>query len=146
MKYLLFILVCFCSLSLNAQTSPVKWTFKLKKLDNQKSEFIAIADINKGWNIYSVYMEEDGPIPTSFTFSEVINGSLEGKIIEKSNKISVFDELFEMQVIKFKEIAEFSQIFSGEAGLSLKGNVIFMCCDSKRCLPPATVPFDLKLN
>jgi hypothetical protein len=136
----MFILAC-CSL--NAQNSPVKWSFKLNKLNNEKAEFYAKADIEKGWNIYSVYMGEDGPIPTSFSFDEIINGKIEGKVIEKSEKITVHDDLFDMQVIKFKDIAEFTQSLSG-SNLSVKGSVVYMCCDSKRCLPPTEVNFDLK--
>ncbi len=128
------------------QTSPVKWSFDLKKTDSSKAEFVAKADISKGWNIYSVYMGPDGPVPTAFTFDNDAKSILDGNIVEKSDKISAYDELFEMQVIKFKNEAIFSQLVNhSNQNLSLKGNVLFMCCDSQRCLPPTSVPFDLKL-
>jgi hypothetical protein len=124
--------------------SPVKWSFNLVKSANNSAEFLATADISKGWNIYSVYMGEDGPVPTSFSFDNIDGGILKGKIVEKSHKISAFDELFSMEVIKFKEKAEFSQLLDGQ-NISLKGTVMYMCCDSQRCLPPTSVPFALKL-
>lgn len=143
MKYGLIMMCLYACFSLSAQNSPVKWSFKLNKVNDEKSEFYAKAEIAKGWNIYSVYMGEDGPIPTSFSFDEIVNGKIDGQVVEKSEKISVHDDIFDMQVIKFKDIAEFSQLLSGK-NLAIKGSVTYMCCDSKRCLPPTEVSFDLK--
>jgi hypothetical protein len=146
MKVLLLIISIVSCNVLFAQQAPVKWSFELKSTNAGKAEFTAKAIINKGWNIYSVYMEEGGPVPTVFTFDQVVKGSLEGKIIEKSEKITAYDDLFEMDVIKFKNTAEFSQaLVYADKELRLMGNVLFMCCDSQRCLPPVKVPFDLKL-
>jgi hypothetical protein len=145
MRIVLFFFM-FVQMNGFAQTSPVKWSFELKNAGSGKTEFIAQADISSGWNIYSVYMEEGGPVPTAFTFDEIEKGKLEGQVIEKSEKIAAFDDLFEMNVIKFKNKAEFSQLIaSSESNVKLKGNVFFMCCDSQRCLPPTKVVFDLKL-
>jgi hypothetical protein len=146
MKYLILFFPFLSSYALMAQQSPVKWSFELKSKNMESAEFTAKADISKGWNIYSVYMDDGGPVPTSFAFEEIIKGSLIGQIVEKSEKISAYDELFEMKVIKYKNYAEFSQIIAkSESTIKLKGNVLFMCCDSQRCLPPSKIPFDLKL-
>jgi thiol:disulfide interchange protein DsbD len=146
MRYLFFILAVIQLNNVYGQASPVKWSFELKNAGSGKAEFLALAEISKGWNIYSVYMDEGGPVPTSFTFEELEKAKLEGKIIEKSEKITSFDNLFEMDVIKFKEKAEFSQfLVAAEGNVKLTGHVFFMCCDSQRCLPPTKVPFDLKL-
>lgn len=134
------------SFSVFGQTSPVKWSFDIKKASADKAEFQATADISSGWNIYSVYMEDGGPIPTSFNFDKIENGKIEGNVIEKSQKITAFDNLFEMNVIKFKDKAEFTQAITNiESGFKVKGFVYYMCCDSQRCLPPTKAEFDLKL-
>ncbi|MBK9688865.1 MAG: hypothetical protein IPO65_14360 [Saprospiraceae bacterium] len=143
-RYFTVLPLLFLSLLSMAQKSPVSWSFTLDKTKAQKSEFKATAQINKGWNIYAVYMSDEGPIPTSFTFDQVQNGAIEGKIKEMSKSIKGFDELFEMEVVKFKEEAVFTQAFTNTGALRVKGSVTFMCCDSERCLPPATVQFDLK--
>ncbi len=143
-RYFTVLPLLFLSLLSMAQKSPVSWSFSLDKTKAQKSEFKATAQINKGWNIYAVYMSDEGPIPTSFTFDQVQNGAIEGKIKEMSKSIKGFDELFEMEVVKFKEEAVFTQAFTNTGALRVKGSVTFMCCDSERCLPPATVQFDLK--
>ncbi|MBK7008555.1 MAG: sugar transporter [Saprospiraceae bacterium] len=143
-RYFTVLPLLFLSLLSMAQKSPVSWSFSLDKTKAQESEFKATAQINKGWNIYAVYMSDEGPIPTSFTFDQVQNGAIEGKIKEMSKSIKGFDELFEMEVVKFKEEAVFTQAFTNTGALRVKGSVTFMCCDSERCLPPATVQFDLK--
>lgn len=143
-RYFTVLPLLFFSLLSMAQKSPVSWKFSLEKSGSDASEFKASAQIAKGWNIYAVYMSDEGPIPTSFAFDLVQNGVLQGKIIEASKPIKGYDELFEMDVIKFKEEAVFTQAFKTAGGLMVSGSVTFMCCDSERCLPPATVQFDLK--
>lgn len=149
MKKFSFALLIFTSFGLTAQkqTTPVKWKFDLLSKAKDKAEFVATATIEPGWNIYAVYMSDEGPIPTSFTFGSVINGELDGEIVEKSKQIKGFDPLFEMEVIKFKEKAEFSQLvnFVQQNKTHLAGYVTYMACDSQKCLPPVDVPFSVKL-
>jgi hypothetical protein len=136
------------SMSIFAQQdskSPVTWTFEVKPNTEGKFEFSAVAKIEKDWNIYSVYMEEGGPIPTSFTFENLDGSVLDGKIVELSKSIKVHDDLFEMDVIKFKDTAKFSQLIAGKKGAMIQGTVEYMCCDSKRCLPPTVKKFNLSL-
>lgn len=149
MKKLFFVLLGIASLDIVAQKlpSPVKWKFDLVSKGKEKAEFVATASIDQGWNIYAVYMSDEGPVPTSFTFASVINAELEGDIVEKSKPIKGFDPLFDMEVIKFKEKAEFSQMvnFVQSNKTHLQGFVTFMSCDSQKCLPPVDVPFSVKL-
>lgn len=140
--YLLFF-TCF-AIILQAQKSPVSWKFNLISQATDKALFTATASISKGWNIYAVYMSDEGPIPTSFTFETIYNGKAEGQITEVSPKIKGYDDLFGMDVIKFKEEAIFTQLFTTQPDFHLKGYVTYMCCDNERCLPPANIEFDLK--
>jgi thiol:disulfide interchange protein DsbD len=144
MRYLSLFFFIVLTLGLSAQKSPVSWNFSLEPKGNDKATFVAQASIAKGWNIYAVYMSDEGPIPTSFAFDKIDNGSLDGKVIEASTPIKGYDELFEMEVVKFKNEAVFQQSFITKPGFQLSGAVTFMCCDSERCLPPATVSFALK--
>jgi len=55
-------------------------------------------------------------------------------------------EMFGVNVIKFKDKAEFRQKIKGaSSGTTIKGNVSFMTCDAEKCLPPVSVPFAVKL-
>jgi hypothetical protein len=140
-----FLLLSVTCLAYAQVPKPVKWTFSLDAKNDGKAEFKATASIEKGWNIYSVYMGNDGPVPTSFDFTTIEGGSLDGKIIEVSKAMKAMDPLFDMEVIKFKEEAIFTNAVKGGKGLKLSGSVMYMCCDSARCLPPTTQAFNLSL-
>ena len=119
--------------------SPVSWTFETKKVDDQNVEVIATATMQKTWVLYSQFTDENGPIPTSF----VVNNT-DVKFDEKSKAIKEFDNMFEVEVIKFKEKAIFTKTFPIKKGESLTGYVTYMTCDGVKCLPPTDVTFDLK--
>ena len=58
--------------------------------------------------------------------------------------IKEFDNMFDVDVIKFKDKAIFTKKFPIKKGVSLSGYVTYMTCDGEKCLPPTDVPFDLK--
>ena len=119
--------------------SPVTWTFEAKNLDANNVEVIATATMQKSWVLYSQFTDDNGPIPTSF----IVNG-LEVKFDEKSKALKEFDNMFDVEVIKFKNKAVFTKTFAIKKGDTISGYVTFMTCDGAKCLPPADVNFDLK--
>lgn len=124
---------------ISEKESPVAWTFETKKLDNHNIEMIATATMQKSWVLYSQFMDDNGPIPTSF----IVNG-IEVKFEEKSKALKEFDVMFEVEVIKFKDKAVFTKVFPIKKGESISGFVTYMTCDGVKCLPPTDVTFDLK--
>ena len=52
--------------------NPVKWTHSAKKLSNGKYELHMTATVEKGWHIYSQNTPDGGPVPTTFTFTNVM--------------------------------------------------------------------------
>jgi len=141
----LFILI-FSGLSLLSfaiqaqQLNPVKWKFEVKKVNDKEVEITAAAMMDTEWVIYSQFTEDDGPIATSFGVSDV-----EVKFVEKSKVIKEFDEMFGVNVLKFKEKA----IFVGKLPMNdlgqWSGYVTFMTCNGMKCLPPKDVAFTVKL-
>ena len=123
---------------------PVSWDFKVTANDDGTYTFVATADIDDGWAIYSQHIEDGGPIPLQFEYESAVQ--LLGTTSEDSEAIKVKSKLFDMQVIKFENEAIFTQKFKPEAGISnIKGYLTFMCCDKLRCLPPTDVDFDVAL-
>lgn len=119
--------------------NPVSWKFEAIKLDNNKVKINAFAKMQKEWVIYSQNIEGDGPIPTSFTVYDQ-----EVRFDEEDKPIKEHDEVFDMEVVKFKAKASFSSIVEAK-GNEVFGSVVFMTCDGLRCLPPKEVPFSIKL-
>jgi len=132
----------FFNLSAYAQSEPVTWESKLVKTGESTYELQLTANTQDNWIIYSQHIGEDGPIPTSFEVYLPEGASLEGPFQEPDNGIESKDELFEMTLLKFKGPATFTQTIISEKELdSIAGEINFMTCDNKRCLPPATVSF-----
>ena len=143
-----FITCCFFTLvtsfAFSQNTEPVSWGFEVTQNEDASYTFKATAKMKGDWAIYSQHTEEGGPIPLKFTYEDGV--SLVGETVEETEAIKKMSELFEIEVIKFKKEAVFTQIFKPEKGQSsIKGTLTFMCCDSKRCLPPTDVPFDVAL-
>lgn len=134
----------FClSYSVQAQTSPVTWDFKIDKKSELTYVITSTATISDDWAIYSQFTEEGGPVPTRFSYEGV---QLTGKTKELSKVIQKHSKLFGVKVAKFKKKAVFVQEVKVKAGAThVKGYVAFMCCNDKQCLPPTDVDFDLKL-
>lgn len=70
MKKLLFACWAFIVLMLSgsAQENPVKWKCSVNYLDGNQAELVMKATVGGGYHLYSQFMEEGGPIPTTFNF------------------------------------------------------------------------------
>ncbi len=131
----------FSPIGPSSTVDPVKWTFDLRPLDGGTHEALWTADVQAGWKIYSQFIEEGGPVPTSF---DIQAGAYEliGNIQERGIKHSGIDEIFNMQVTTLEGQVEFAQTlrFEGEA-VPIVGELVYMACEEGRCLPPAVVSF-----
>lgn len=151
MKFRLLILcvaIAFTNiLTAQPQSSPVNWSFEAEKISEEEYKIVFTASIDQGWYVYSQFIGDEGPVPTSFTF-EGEEVELIGKAEEKgSNRKEGFDDIFEMQLIKFGKEVKFSQkVKIKDANASAKGYLTYMTCNNESCLPPTDVEFDIKLK
>jgi len=141
----LFTLISFVSL---AQIfTPVDWEFSQKQLSDNEIELQFKASLEEHWHLYSQHIDDDGPVPTEFTFTtadgyDLIGGVNEGEPLEE------FDPNFDMVLKYFGDEAIFTQkikVTSGE-DFVLEGNVYFMACDDSRCLPSEEVEFSFEIK
>lgn len=145
MRFIPILFLFFFSSSIGAQ-SPVQWSYEAIKVTETEYNLVFTAQVDKGWFIYSQYLESDeGPIPTSFDFEENPNLELVGEIQEDGHKKEGFDEIFGMNLIKFDGKVQFTQRIKLKDKVSeIVGSLEFMTCDDERCLPPTTVDFEIK--
>lgn len=130
---------------LSAQNNDiVEWT---ASFDSDSQTITIDADIKGKWVIYSQHTDPDGPIPLSFEFEKADGVVLDGPTIELGKVIEEKSEMFGVTVRKFKGDVSFEQkIKEGwKSGTLLKGNLTYMACDDEKCLPPETIPFEVKL-
>lgn len=151
MKTLVFLALAIFAFQVNsfAQEDPSKWTFSVEKIADTENEYQVIFDVilEPKWSIYSQDLEsEDGPVATSFEFEKADGLELVGKVEEVGEKIEGFDDLFEMNIAKYKKHVKFIQKVKIKAATKLKGYVTFMTCDDHQCLPPKDVDFELDLK
>ena len=126
---------------------PVKWSFSQEKTGDKEYTLILTAKIDKNWHLYSQYMKEGGPVPTSFRFDPSSDFQLVGKVEEPRPK-KMFDPNFDMEVAYFDHRADFKQKIKAlvDRPFKVKGALEFMCCDDSRCLPPSEVEFEFTIN
>lgn len=137
----------FCVTILAAQKSVVVWSYQVKKISATEYDLVFVADMENGWYIYSQFIGDEGPIPTSFQY-ELTNGvQLVGKSKEAGYKKEGFDEIFGMNLIKFGKEVTFTQRIKASANVKeVVGNLTYMTCNDEQCLPPTEVPFSFILK
>lgn len=149
MKYAI-LLACtlLCSLSALAQpASVVDWDYKAKALGGGEYELQFTADIQPGWYVYSQHLDDGGPIPTTVQLHEHPQLTLLSEVGESGNAVEGFDEMFGIEVKKFKEQASFTQRVKVEGNLkAVTGYIEFMSCDEEKCLPPQEIPFTISFQ
>jgi thiol:disulfide interchange protein len=138
-KVQLYCLLAFCfSLNLQSQIlEPVKWESSIAKISDTEFNLVFTAKIEKGWYMYSQEEPEDfGPLPTFFEYqNQDGNYKLIGKTTEPNVKPK-YDNIFEIDVKKFKDKAQFSQrIALIKTDLSaIEVRVDFQVCDDEKCI------------
>jgi len=143
---ILFLLIGFVSFS--QVYEPIKWRYESEKVAEQEYNLIFTATIETNWALYSQFIEDGGPIPTSFDFDK--NESIEfiGKVEEDDeNKVTKKDPVFDMVLSKFFDKAVFKQrIKLKKEDVTIKGTLSYMTCDDTKCLPPADDPFEFNFS
>ncbi|MBK6930158.1 MAG: hypothetical protein IPH12_04575 [Saprospirales bacterium] len=123
--------------------NPVKWSYAVQDAGNNQFDLIFTATIEEGWTTYSQFLEsDDGPVPTSFTFEEGNHFKLVGKAKEGGEKFTKYDNVFGMNLTKFKHKAIFTQRVEVKTfSTPITGYLTFMACNDEMCLPPKDVDF-----
>jgi len=133
----------FCVLNLKGQSrDQVSWNYTSKQINDTDFELTLTATIEDKWHIYSQFIGEGGPVPTSIKFKPSTDYDMVGKVIETPVPKKKFEEVFNMDVIFFEKEAVFTQkIKLNKASATINGSVEFMLCNDNECQPPRTTDF-----
>lgn len=148
MRKLLGLLLILLTLGAHAQIeTPVKWTYSFEKLSETEAIVLIKAKIDKGWHLYSQFIEEGGPIPTSFKFKPSANYTLIGKVSETPKAVSAYDNNFGMQIAWHQNQATFTQkVKLKNPKTTVSGVLEFMVCNVQKCLPPTEEEFSVAID
>ena len=105
----LFLLTLISSIAIGQIETPVSWTLSQERLSENEFMLIYEADIDEGWYVYSQYLEDGGPIPTSFFYDDNENAKVAKTAEEIGKAKSGFDSMFEMEVTKYANKVTFKQ-------------------------------------
>jgi len=148
MKKLLNIWVLLiASFSASAQFyNPVSWDFSQENIDGDELELTFTATIEGDWYMYSQHIVDDGPVPTTFTFFNIEGVSELTEVLEPQ-PVEEFDPNFDMLLKYFKKEVSFTKRIKSitDSAYTLNGEVMFMTCDPKQCLPPEYVEFSFDI-
>jgi hypothetical protein len=124
---------------------PVSWQFEYVSDGADEGKLVLRATMKDNWVIYSQHTAEGGPLPTIFDFHDSPDYTFKGDVKEISHAVKDFDEMFEIETIKFKNEAVFEQqLINVNPNSIFLGSVTFMACNNQQCLPPKELRFEVK--
>lgn len=146
-KFLSALVVLLICAAAHAQIlTPVKWSYAAKKVGANEYVIFMKATIDNGWHIYSQNVKDGGPVKTSFTFPKSKDYTLVGKVVEPT-PATKFETAFKMDVSYFENVVIFQQrIKLNSAKAVVKGQLEYMTCNNKQCLPPEDVDFSVAVT
>jgi hypothetical protein len=126
--------------------NPVHWSYAAKKTGNNGAIIYIKAVIDNGWHIYSTRQKDGGPVKTSFSFAPSKDYELSGVLMEPT-PVTRYEKVFDIDVSYFENSVIFQQKLKMNVPSTLiKGNLRFMVCNDKQCLPPETVNFEIPIK
>jgi thiol:disulfide interchange protein DsbD len=144
-KLIYFFIALTISFASMAQNNPVTWKASYKSISATEGQITVTAHIDKGWHTYSQRPVDDGPIPTSFTFTPAQGYELAGKT-EESEAHEEFVPAFGAKIFIYTGTAEFTQKIKLKTKTAqvIRFSVEYMSCNDMMCLPPKTVELSVK--
>ncbi len=142
-----FLLLC-CVLGMSAEIQkPVTWSFSNKQVSETEFDLVLTANIDNNWHLYSQFIGEGGPVPTSFKFKPSSDYVLVGKVSESPKPHKIFEKVFGMEVAFFEKKATFTQKVKLKVpATKISGSLEFMVCDDSQCLPPEDLDFSFDVK
>lgn len=138
-SFIIFSILFGCSV--RAQ-SLIAWSYDF---DAKDSLIQLTAKIEKGWHIYSQYIDDEiGPIPTTIVFDETPDYLIIGQTKEKG-EVEIYDENFGGNLKIFEDYAFFSQKIKYATQTVTQGTILYMLCNESGCLPPEIEKFSIEI-
>lgn len=143
-------LLLLLSLTVSAQfASPITWETSIEHVSGDEFKLIVTAEGEGGWWLYSQFTPPGGPIPTSFAWKDGPHFERSGRTEEKGKMKSGMDEMFGVEVTKFKtdQPVTFTQLVTmKDYSQPVTVLVEYMCCDDEQCLPPTEEDFEFNVS
>lgn len=119
------------------EVNPVQWAYKVHKIDDVTANIQIIAHIEKGWDLYDMHVPPGGPLPTVFHFEPSKYYGLKGNIVASPKPKIIYDDIFQMDIGKWKDRVVFSQQIEVKhfAQFAIPVRIEYMVCNDVSCVP-----------
>ncbi len=148
-KIITSLFLTFVAIASFAQSgTKVKWSYTSKKIADKKYEVKLTATIQPGWHLYSQKQSSDAiALPTTVTFSKNPLVTFVGGAKETGKLYDQFDKATNSRSRYYSGKVEFVQLVTVKSNVktAVVGEIEFMVCDDKQCLPPDKTKFTVKL-
>ena len=147
-KILLTLTLLFSLTAAFAQMeNPVKWDYSFKKTSDKTVDVYLTATLAPGWHLYAMDAGE-GPQSTEIKFLANPLIKADEAVRQEGKMKKEYDENFGSELKYFENKVSFVQKFKMKSKVptAAKGNITYMVCNDKKCLPPKTVNFDVKIK
>ncbi|MBK8340055.1 MAG: hypothetical protein IPK99_08720 [Flavobacteriales bacterium] len=128
-------------------TLPIQWSFSASTSDGDLVEVHLDARIEPGWHIYALELpRDDGPLPTVVRIAPGMDHDVRGAV-QEPQPVEEMDPNFGMLVRHHSGAPRFGVTIVRRTveAFDLHGEVEYMMCNDKTCLPPVAVPFKLNI-
>ncbi|MCB0791498.1 MAG: thioredoxin family protein [Flavobacteriales bacterium] len=128
------------------EDGPVHWSITVNEKGEGLWRLAFSAHVEEGWYVYSQRSHGDeGPIPTSIRFDSLAQVEVVGEPLEEgAHVLEAFDEMFGMQVRKFKhDVAFLRDVRVDDPGASIGGVINYMSCNDESCIFPDPLRFSI---
>jgi len=140
MSSLLFAILTACA----SGTGPVHWNIRALAASDGTLSVICDARLEEGWHLYATQLSSDqGPIPTAFRLVE--GGGSYILRVEEPTPVEHYDPNFGMVVRYHDGNPRFTLHTTAKATGPLSGEVEYMLCNDKTCLPPTVYTFTVNV-
>ncbi len=130
-----------------SDTGPASWTFSAMAMPDGQVELTLEARLEKGWYMYATELpSDDGPIATTFTFQPSEAYEVGGAFREPV-PVETYDPNFAMTVRYHSDTVRFVLPVKpqSDGAFVVEGEVEYMTCTDRTCLPPRVVPFRFEI-
>lgn len=129
--------------------TPVTYELSLNRISDTEGEVVLSIDIEKGWHVYSAYLDTGVTAqPTAgFWNDSAAEYTIVGGLLELEPHED-YDPIYEETLKWHEDKAVFRQKFliHSSEDFSFQGEISFMACNDRMCLPPEYVDIDFKVK
>ena len=101
-----------------SQTNPITWSISQSRVADGSYDVIISADIHHDWYIYGMNIGEGGPLPLVISLEDQENVVHSAHFSEITPAVTMYDEVFGMDVSTYKSHAEFKCNYNPKTAIS----------------------------